>query len=221
MAKAVHRPWTLDFGLIADDQYVPGNRSSWLRKCQGQRMWLLALPLWLGLIVGGQILLLRYNFAAGKTTPGPKGIPTLKRARLFVALHPRCPCSRATVRELAKILTRAADSSDVTALMFKPASEPDSWTEGGLAEDCRRMKCQVRPDPDGTLAAALGSLTSGAVALYDANGKLRYQGGITAARGHEGDNLGEKAVIEILQGSKKSYQGMPVFGCPIQQEAKR
>jgi len=174
------------------------------------------------------MLLLRYSLAAGKTAPGPRDIPpslaslrASQRRQLFVALHPRCPCSRATVRELAKILTRAPGKSDVTVLMFKPANEPDSWIEGGLAEDCRGLKCQVRPDPDGNLAAALGNITSGGVALYDATGKLRYQGGITAARGHEGDNLGEQAVIEILQGSNKNHQSMPVFGCPIQQEAKK
>src|SRR5207247_1996224 len=143
------------------------------------------------------------------------------RAQLFVALHPRCPCSRATVRELAKILTRSARASDVTVLMYKPADQPDRWLEGALAEDCRRMNCQIRPDPDGRLATSLGSLTSGGIALYDANGRLRYQGGITASRGHEGDNMGERAVIEILHGSRENHKSMPVFGCPIQQETEQ
>src|SRR5437867_11128633 len=114
------------------------------------------LLLWLGLIVGGYAWLFRYSFAAGKTIAAPSSLPaalaTAKpsgRAQLFVALHPRCPCSRATVRELAKILTRSARASDVTVLMYKPADQPDRWLEGALAEDCRRMNCQIRPDPDG------------------------------------------------------------------------
>ena len=196
---------------------------SFLRK----RAWLVGLLFWLGLVAGGYAWLLRYSFAAGKTTTAPRRIPpslalpASTRMQLFVALHPRCPCSRATVRELAKILNHGARASDVTVLMYKPADQEDSWLEGALLDECRRMNCRVRPDPDGKLAASLGSLTSGGVALYDANGRLRYQGGVTASRGHEGDNTGERAVIEILRGSRENYKSMPVFGCPIREEARK
>jgi len=195
---------------------------------QNRSAWLLGLLLWLGLVAGGYAWLLRYSFAAGKTTAAPLRLPASLApaepstlAHLFLALHPRCPCSRATVRELAKILSRAGQAGDVTVLMYKPAQEPDRWLEGPLAEDCRRMNCRVRPDPDGRLAASLGSLTSGGVVLYDAKGRLRYQGGITASRGHEGDNIGERAVIDILRGNLENHKSMPVFGCPIQQEANQ
>jgi hypothetical protein len=186
--------------------------------------WLLAFLLWLGLIASGYAWLLRYNFAAGKTSTAPHTLPVslglpshLARAQLFLALHPRCPCSRATVSELAKILTRAPSASDVTVLMYKPAEESEDWIEGSLVEDCRRMKCRIRPDPDGRLAASLGCLTSGVVVFYDANGQLRYQGGITGSRGHEGDNAGERAVIEILRGEMPCQKSMPVFGCPLRE----
>src|SRR5216684_2215682 len=96
--------------------------------------WLLALLLWLGLIAGGYARLLRYSFAAGKASASPHIIPSSvaaqapsARAQLFLALHPRCPCSRATLSELAKILSRAAQAGDVTVLMYKPANEPDRW----------------------------------------------------------------------------------------------
>jgi hypothetical protein len=185
--------------------------------------WLLGLLAWLGLIAGGHIWLLRYGFAEGATSMAPRTIPAslglpqrLARPQLLLALHPRCPCSRATVRELAKILTRAPNTCDVTVLMYKPADEPDRWMDGVLLDDCRRMACQIRADPEGRLAAALGRLTSGGVVLYDAEGRLRYQGGITASRGHEGDNAGERGVIEILRGRRLSQKSMPVFGCPVQ-----
>jgi len=187
--------------------------------------WLLALLLWLGLIVGGYAWLLRYSFAAGKASASPHTIPSSvatlapsARVQLFLALHPRCPCSRATLSELAKILSRAPEACDVTVLMYKPAGEPDSWMEGALLDKCRQMNCRVLPDPDGRLAGSLGSLTSGGVVLYDAKGRLRYQGGITASRGHEGDNAGKQAVIAILRGQRDSQKSMPVFGCPIQQD---
>ena len=186
--------------------------------------WLFGLLVWLGLMAGSYAWLLRYSFAVGKASVAPRtlpaslGLPTpLPRPQLLLALHPRCPCSRATVSELARILTRAPGGCDVTVFMYKPAGEPDNWLEGALLDACRRMHCKVRPDPDGRLASSLGSLTSGGVVLYDAEGRLRYQGGITSSRGHEGDNAGEQGVIDILSGRRSSHQAMPVFGCPIQQ----
>ena len=185
--------------------------------------WVLALLLWFGAIAAGHAWLLRYSFTAGNNTAAPQTLPlfvaapaTSPRAQLLVALNPHCPCSRATLSELARILTRAPGASDVTVLMYKPANEPESWIEGALLDECRRMSYRVRPDPDGRLAAALGGVTSGVIALYDATGRLRYQGGITASRGHEGDNAGERMVIEILRGRRGGEKFMPVFGCPIQ-----
>jgi hypothetical protein len=195
-----------------------------MRAFQLKPIWVLGILAWLALIAGGYAWLLRYSFASGKTSVAPRTIPVdlnlpshLAQPQILLALHPRCPCSRATVNELAKILSRVPSASDVTVLMYKPPDEPDSWLEGVLLDACRRMHCQVRPDPGGRMAASLGSLTSGSVVLYDADGKLRYQGGITCSRGHEGDNPGERAIIEILQGRRDSHRSMPVFGCPIQQ----
>ncbi len=186
--------------------------------------WMLAGVAWCAIIAGGYTLLFRYSFAVGNASTPPPNIPasfasagSLSKPRLFLALHPHCPCSGATVRELAKILTRAPNSSDVTVLMFKPADESDEWLEGGLLRQCRRMNCRVVSDPEGRLAASLGSLTSGRVVLYDARGRLRYHGGITGSRGHEGDNAGEHAVIDILRGGGDTARSLPVFGCPIVQ----
>jgi len=199
-----------------------------MRSYSSQRVWVIALLIWLSAIALGYSWLFRYSFAAGKTMAAPSTIPESlapakppARAQLFIALHPRCPCSRATVRELARILSRSADASEVTVLMYKPAGEPNGWIEGALLNDCRRMNCRVRIDPDGRLAAGLGSLTSGGVALYGVDGKLHYQGGITASRGHEGDNIGESAVIQILHGDDARHRWMPVFGCPIQQRSNQ
>jgi hypothetical protein len=195
-----------------------------MRTFQLKPVWVLGIVAWLALIAGSYAWLLRYSFASGKTSVAPHTIPAdlatpsqSARPQLLLALHPRCPCSRATMNELAKILSRVPNTSKVTVLMYKPPNEPDSWLEGALLDACRRMHCQVRPDPGGRLAASLGSFTSGGVVLYDADGKLRYQGGITSSRGHEGDNAGERAIIEILLGHRDSHKSMPVFGCPIQQ----
>jgi len=191
-----------------------------------KRAWLLVLLLWLGLIAAGYGWLLRYGFAPGQMATAPEIVPPslaasnyVGHAQMFLALHPRCPCSRATVKELAKILSRIPGTINTTVLVYKPAGEEESWLQSSLLDEC--VNCRVLSDPDGRLAASLGSLTSGSVVVYDAKGNLRYQGGITASRGHEGDNAGERAVLEILSGSCESYKSMPVFGCPIQQSGTK
>jgi hypothetical protein len=53
------------------------------------------------------------------------------------------------------------------------------------------------------------------VILYDAAGRLRFSGGITAARGHAGDNLGRSAIVELLEGDSPTATATPVFGCSL------
>ena len=191
-------------------------------------MWTFVLLFWLICIGGGYTYLLRYSFTAGLSIPAPErfsspGVAQASstRARLLIALHPRCPCSRATLHELAKIMSRATNACDVTALIFTPKGDSEDWLKGGLVNECRRLQCRIQADPGGEIAASLGCLTSGAVVLYDGAGKLRYQGGITGSRGHEGDNDGERTVLEILRGQHGSFSALPVFGCPIRSALSR
>ena len=44
------------------------------------------------------------------------------------------------------------------------------------------------------------SKTSGQVVVYDAKGALLFSGGITAARGHMGDNAGRDRITALLRG---------------------
>jgi hypothetical protein len=194
-----------------------------MNSSQFKPAWMLGLLVWVACIAGGQAWLLQYSFSPGAIAGAPQAIPASldssrqpARPHLFLALHPRCPCSRATLTELGKILSRSRDATEVTVLLYQPANESDNWTSGVLLDECRRLGCIIRHDADGRLAAGLGCSTSGSVVLYDTQGRLRYHGGITMARGHEGDNAGERGVIEILQGLRASQVSMPVFGCPLQ-----
>ena len=64
-------------------------------------------------------------------------------------------------------------------------------------------------------AERFGIATSGTVALYDARGKLLFHGGITPARGHEGDSFGRERVISLLATGKADRADAPVFGCAL------
>ena len=73
----------------------------------------------------------------------------------------------------------------------------------------------VRVDPEGVEARRFGSQTSGQIMLYDADGQLLFSGGITAARGHSGDNAGRNAILSLLTSGSSEQRGTPVFGCPL------
>ncbi len=69
---------------------------------------------------------------------------------------------------------------------------------------------------DGDEARRFGAATSGHVMLYDAAGRLHFSGGITPARGHEGDSLGRDAVIDLIEAYRSAGRRCsPVFGCPL------
>jgi len=167
-----------------------------------------------------------YAAAAGPASEPPSDWPATSalphpdagHATLIFALHPRCPCSRATVGELAAIMTHAGDRLRAYALVILPAGMPEGWERTDLWDSAERIPgVKVLVDPEGREAALFGTLTSGSVALFDVNGRLIFSGGITAARGHAGDNAGRAAVIALAQGEKPQVSRTDVYGCPLLQ----
>lgn len=195
-----------------------GSRS--LRRCFA---WTL-MAVWSAAVVTGMGLLAAYANSAGKWSPAPSAIAhsdkaTSARHRLFMFLHPRCPCSVASVNELARIMSRCAAQLDATVYFVRPASQPADWERGtlwNLASSIPAVK--VETDVGGSVAGQFHANTSGEVIVYDCRGKLCFHGGITGARGHAGDNLGESAVISIALGGKSYVERSPVFGCPFRAE---
>ena len=75
----------------------------------------------------------------------------------------------------------------------------------------------VRPveDLDGREALRFGAVTSGQTLLYDVSGRLLFNGGITAARGHAGTNDGRDAVLSLLANGSSLRHTTRVFGCSL------
>lgn len=137
------------------------------------------------------------------------GLPTL-----VMFAHPRCPCTRAGVEELAMIVARCNGLVQATVLFYKPGGASDGWARSSSWSDAAAIPgVQVRTDDDGVEANRFGATTSGFVLLYDATGTLAFQGGITAERGHSGDNEGVDAIAAILHGDTPRTRDMPVLGC--------
>jgi hypothetical protein len=135
---------------------------------------------------------------------------------LVMAIHPRCPCSRASVGELTRLLTWHRDQLSCAMLVYQPHDATRDWLETSLVASARALPgTAIVADVDGQYAARLGMSTSGAVVLYSPKGTVEFHGGITPSRGHWGDNLGADAIGTLLAGEEPLRRAAPVYGCPI------
>ena len=135
---------------------------------------------------------------------------------LILVAHPRCPCSRASLAELEKIMVRWQGRIEADVYFVQPAALPSSWSRGASWASAAELPgVRVHADVDGRKAKELGAKTSGQVVLFDEAGLLLFSGGITGAHGRQGDNPGAQAVLDLLQGDFSPIRGFPVFGCPL------
>jgi hypothetical protein len=201
---------------LRDQQLVPG-RNIVKRKVVLTTLfvgWLLTVGLGLKMV---------WNYAAqaGEAAAPPAHWPSgsvlqpaSDRATLVLLAHPRCPCTRATVGELAVLMAKCQGKLTAYVSFYQPAG--DDWERTNLWNSASEIPgVSVLRDEDGSVAASFNAATSGQVLLYDSRGDLLFAGGITSARGHSGDNSGREAIISILNNQTEEHQGTPVFGCPI------
>jgi hypothetical protein len=130
--------------------------------------------------------------------------------------HPHCPCTRASLAELERLVARAGGAITPWIVFYKPSTADSDWEQTDLWRKAQAIPgAHVATDIDGQLAQRFGASTSGHTLVYDAGGHLAFSGGITSARGHEGDNAGRDAVIALLKAEPSETSENPVFGCPI------
>ena len=70
-------------------------------------------------------------------------------------------------------------------------------------------------DDDGREARLFHAATSGQAVLYDPQGRLLFSGGITASRGHSGDNAGRSSIVSLVHAGVPDRTETSVFGCPL------
>ncbi|MDQ3801804.1 MAG: RedB protein [Acidobacteriota bacterium] len=191
--------------------------------------------LWLSVVAAGILHLARYeNTPAAGNLSYPTVFPSesrigrdARRATLVFFAHPKCPCTRASLRELARLVTDTGGSLQAIVVFIKPKGESEQWTETDLRANAAAIpNVRVLIDEDERETRIFGAQTSGLALVYDRAGNLRFGGGITASRGHEGDNAGSRAIFEIITGERKEEEveeeeGLnktaetAVFGCPL------
>lgn len=137
------------------------------------------------------------------------------RPTLLVFLHPHCPCSRASLEGLAKLLVNSPDLAVTIICLTNTDAGPD-WHRTSLWQTAARLPgVELVEDHDGLEAAHFGADVSGRALLYSVKGRLLFEGGLTPARGHAGENLGSRAITQwIATGHLQATTG-PAFGCEL------
>lgn len=163
--------------------------------------------------------------------PGPSGTapawwPTgasIERAAgrptVVLLAHPRCSCTEATLSELAEALARTTVRPKTYVLFIKPSGFGDGWEHTGIWRLASALPdATLLVDDGGIEARRFGALTSGQTLVYDADGRLVFNGGITGSRGHRGDNPGREALMTAIDGARDRRQAR-VFGCSLFESA--
>jgi hypothetical protein len=185
-------------------------------------LWTLAV-LWLIGASGGLWTVWAYENRAGAPADAPgqwpaqSGLPRSSDGPTLVFLaHPRCPCTQASLGELAEVLGRTNPRPKTYVLFLRPESFAAGWEHTDLWRLASALpNATLVRDDDGIEARRFGAVTSGQTLLYDAGGKLTFSGGITGSRGHQGENAGRVELIKVLNGLGGHGGGTSVFGCPL------
>ena len=184
---------------------------------------LLLVAVWILLVGGGMKILANYQNAPGQTAHAQTDWPAQSRfsrstnsPTLVMFAHPQCPCTRASLSELARIMAQCDGKLAARVVFLKPSGMSETWLHSdswGAAAAIPGV--QVERDEKGVLANEFDAKTSGQVLVYDVTGRLVFSGGITDSRGHEGDNAGSEAIVSLVSTGRAKNARTPVFGCAI------
>lgn len=151
---------------------------------------------------------------------------------LIVFVHPYCPCTTATLRNLEDALD--STNHTVSIVQLRTARlESLHVPVPSIARIVDKNGWSLVLDNEGVEASTFGATTSGECMLFTPSGALLFAGGITASRGHQGDNQGLATLKGLMQqispkmggdaspneavyASKNSkWANFPTFGCPL------
>ena len=199
---------------------------------------LLMVLLWLGGAVFGFACLGQRDSTAGDAghppaqwQPSPLAALDPAKPTLVMLVHPQCPCSRASLSELNHLMALCPNRAAVRGVCMKPHGCTQAWVKTALWRQASAIPgVRACVDDNGNAARRFGAATSGETLLYAPSGRLLYGGGLTGARGHEGDNAGLSAVAALLEAGPDAWnkaepsqakpsqaepEQAPVYGCPL------
>lgn len=184
---------------------------------------LAAGSIWLLLVVAGSARLWQYKQTAAAEPASPERWPeasrlpqSSSRPTLLLFAHPHCPCTRASIEELAQLLAHAQGRFSTHVVFFRPQGSKLSWAHGRLWDAAAAIPgVSIHEDEDGREAQIFHGATSGHFILYGVDGSRLFDGGITSSRGHAGDSRGLGTLLALAYGQAPEQRRTAVFGCPI------
>jgi hypothetical protein len=185
---------------------------------------------WLLAIASGVRVLLSYENTPGRVGNVPNHWPAdsgidraTDRSTLVMLVHSQCPCTRASVAELAKIMARVHGKVRAYVLVSKPHDRSAEWVDTAVWKAASAIPdVSVLVDVDGEESRRFGAETSGHTIVFDSTGRLIFVGGITESRGHEGDNTGENAIVSLLGDQNAAVpRSTSIFGCSFGNQQKK
>jgi hypothetical protein len=151
------------------------------------------------------------RWPAGSVLPAPA-----HRPHVVMFVHPRCPCSRASLGELGELVAGAGGAATFVVVVTRPVGADAEWLATETVLAARALPgVTVIVDDAGVEAARFGARTSGQVVAYGTDGTLGYAGGVTRARGHQGTSVGRRAVAALIARGKAELARHDVFGCAL------
>jgi hypothetical protein len=182
------------------------------------------VALWSGSVAAGTLWLWRYKNLPGASSeasnhwPVQSAIPAPHaRPTLVMVAHPKCPCTTASLTELANLLRELGSDVDAHVLFVVPKQAASDFEKSELVAKARAIDgLKVHLDRSGEAANAFGSKTSGDVFLYAATGQTLFHGGITSARGHVGPSVGQARVKALVRRQPTDHDEASVYGCSLQ-----
>jgi hypothetical protein len=180
-----------------------------------------AVALWSAAVVAGIQRIWSYQNTPGGQMSAPTSWPgsslvsiDRERSTVMMFVHPLCSCTRASLGELREALDVMDRSPAVWIVLLSPQGIAIDWSEHIAAIAQRIPEATIVTDVEGEAAHTFGASTSGHVVVYDPTGELTFSGGITAGRGHVGDNRGRRDLIGALRGGDHAHEH-PIFGCGL------
>ena len=212
--------------MFAQDSWWPatGSLEGGAPRASGRVLYAALIAAWLATVLAGFAWLSTYKATPGAVAgeapprwPVDSHVPRdPERATLVMFAHPHCPCTRASVSELARLMGRLPGRLSARVLFLRPPDVTVDWERTDLWRTVSTTPGAVAlRDDDGVEAARFGAATSGFTVLYAADGRLLFKGGLTASRGHEGDSFGQRRVVSLLTTGTADRSDSPVFGCAL------
>lgn len=142
--------------------------------------------------------------------------PPTGHLHLVMSIHPQCPCTGNSLRELERLLMLDLERTQCTFLVYSPVGAGSGWLESPTMQVANRIAsgdCEI--DIAGRRALQLGLDVSGAVLVVDERGQILFEGGITSGRSCTMENPGAAALRSILKREPVPFARTPVFGCSL------